>query len=175
MRRTRQPIIFTAALAFSASMAQAITVADVVDSYQNAAYSAIEVKESPNQIKVEAVKDGMRVEVVYDKVSGDVIKRESEVVGVDDSNSGLEVSSTDHDFTGDDSSDDDISDDGPDHDAGDDHGGSGHDDSGDDDSGDDDSGDDDSGDDDSGDDDSGHDDGGHDDSGHGGGEGSSDD
>ena len=185
MKRTAKPLILIAGLAFSASMAQAITVADVVQTYRDAAYSGIEVKESPNQIKVEGVKDGVKVEVVYDKATGDVIKRESEAAGVDDSNSGLEVSSTDHDFTGDDRSDDDISDDGPDHDAGDDHGGSGHDDSGDDDSGDDDSGDDDSGDDDSGDDDSGdddsgdddsgHDDGGHDDSGHGGGEGSSDD
>lgn len=156
MRRTAKPLIFIAGLAFSASMAQAITVDDVVKTYQDAAYSAIEVKESPNQIKVEGVKDGVKVEVVYDKATGDVVKRESEAAGVGDSNSGLEVSSTDHDFTGDDSGDDDssddgVSDDGPDHDVGDDNGGSGHDDSG-------------------------HDDSGHDGSGHdGGGEGSSDD
>ncbi len=152
MRRTAKPLIFIAGLAFSASMAQAITVADVVKTYQDAAYSAIEVKESPNQIKVEGVKDGVKVEVVYDKATGDVVKRESEAAGVGDTNSGLEVSSTDHDFTDDDSADDNsASDDGPDHDMGDDNGGSGHDDSG-------------------------HDDGGHDGSGHdGGGEGSSDD
>ncbi|MES2436058.1 MAG: hypothetical protein V4586_19770 [Pseudomonadota bacterium] len=156
MIRTAKPLIFTAMLGFSAGMAQAITVADVVKTYQDQAYSGIEVKESPNQIKVEAAKDGVKVEVVYDKVTGDVVKHESEVLGADETNTGLEVSSTDHDFTGDDSGDDNSakddsgSDDGPDHDAGDDNGGSGHDDSG-------------------------HDDSGHDDSGHDGGEGSTDD
>ncbi len=145
MRRTAKPLIFTVMLGFSASMAQAITVADVVQTYQDAAYSGIEVKESPNQIKVEGIKDGVKVEVVYDKATGDVVKRESEAVGVGETNSGLEVSSTDHDFTGDDSADDDssddgVSDDGPDHDVGDDHDDSGHDDSGHDDSGHDDGG-----------------------------------
>lgn len=151
MRRTAKPLIFIAGLAFSASMAQAITVADVVQTYQDAAYSGIEVKESPNQIKVEGVKDGVKVEVVYDKATGNVVKRESEAVGTGETNTDLEVSSTDHDFTDDDSADDDnasddgASDDGPDHDAGDDNGGSGHDDSGDDDDGHDDSGHDDGG------------------------------
>ena len=146
MRRTAKPLIFTAMLGFSASMAQAITVEDVVQTYQDAAYSAIEVKESPNQIKVEGVKDGVKVEVVYDKATGDVIKRESEAVGAGETNTGLEVSSTDHDFTDDDSADDDgadddgasddsDSDDGADHDAGDDDGGSDHDDGGHDDGG----------------------------------------
>ena len=160
MKRTAKPLIFTALLGFSASMAQAITVDDVVQTYQDAAYSRIEVKESPNQIKVEGIKDGVKVEVVYDKATGDVIKRESETAGVDDSNSGLEVSGTDQDFTDDnsaddDSSDDGMSDDGPGHDVGDDHGGNGHDDSGHDDNG--------------------HDDSDHDDSGRDGGESSSDD
>lgn len=146
MRRTAKPLIFTVMLGFSASMAQAITVEDVVQTYQDAAYSAIEVKESPNQIKVEGVKDGVKVEVVYDKATGDVVKRESEAVGAGETNTGLEVSSTDHDFTDDDNADDDStdddgasddsdSDDGADHDAGDDDGGSDHDDGGHDDGG----------------------------------------
>ena len=142
MKRTAKPLIFTAVMAFSAGMAQAITVADVVKTYQDQAYSGIEVKESPNQIKVEAIKDGVKVEVVYDKVTGDVIKNESEAAGTDSSNAGVEVSSTDHDFTDDDGSDDHSatddngSDDGAGHDAGDDNGGSGHDDGGHDDGGD---------------------------------------
>ena len=94
MIRTVKPLIFIAGLAFSASMAQAITVADVVKTYQDQAYSGIEVKESPNQIKVEAFKDGVKIEVVYDKATGEVIKRESETVGAGETNSGLEVSST---------------------------------------------------------------------------------
>ena len=126
MRRTTKPLIFTVMLGFSASMAQAITVADVVQTYQDAAYSAIEVKEGPNQIKVEGVKDGVKVEVVYDKATGDVVKRESEAVGAGETNTGLEVSSTDHDFTDDDSADDDDADD----DGGSDHDDGGHDDSG---------------------------------------------
>lgn len=130
MIRTAKPLIFTVILGFSASMAQAITVADVVKTYTDAAYSAIEVKESPNQIKVEGIKDGVKVEVVYDKATGDVVKRESVAVGTGETNSGLEVSNTDDDGADDTRSDNGASDDGPDHDAGDDNGGSGRDDGG---------------------------------------------
>jgi hypothetical protein len=143
-------MMFTAAVAFSATMAQAtITVNDVVQTYQDAAYTSIEVKEGPTQIKVEAIKDGMKIEVVYDKASGDVIRQESHSASAEDAaQTGVEVSSTDRDFSDDTGVSDD---DGANHDAGDDHGSDANDDGSDDQGGssaDDNSGSDDQGDDD---------------------------
>ncbi|MDZ4312344.1 MAG: PepSY domain-containing protein [Cypionkella sp.] len=155
MKLTAKPLMITALFGLWASTAQAaITVQDVVRTYQDAAYTHIEVKEGPTQIKVEAVKDGVKLEVVYDKASGAEVKRETETVGTTVGGSGVEISTDDDDFTDDnddhdgmddDSSDDDGSDDsdsdhsgsddGDDHDSGDDHGGSDHDDSDHDDSG----------------------------------------
>jgi hypothetical protein len=122
MKLKSKLMMFTAAVAFSASMAQAaITTDDVVKTYQDAAYTSIEVVEGPTQIKVEAIKDGVKLEVIYDKASGTVIKTEQHsVTGTDGSVTGVEVSTSDSDF------DDDHgagSDDGDGHDVGDDHGG----------------------------------------------------
>ena len=155
MKLTVNPIVITAIFGLWAGTAQAaITVQDVVSSFQDAAYTGIEVKEGPTQIKVEAFKDGVKVEVVYDKATGTELKRESEAAETTVGGTGVEVAATDDDFTdednqhhgiGDDSADDNVSDDGyshqsgsddgVDHDAGDDnsgadHAGSGHDDNG---------------------------------------------
>ncbi|GLS85657.1 hypothetical protein GCM10010873_06300 [Cypionkella aquatica] len=136
MKLTANPLMMTALFGLWASTAQAaITTQDVVKTYQDAAYSHIDVKEGPTQIKVEAVKDGVKVEVVYDKASGAEVKRETETTGSTVGGTGVEVSTEDDDFTDDhgrhhghdDDSDDDGSDDDSDHDDGDDHGGSGHD------------------------------------------------
>ena len=143
MKLKSKLMIFTAALALQAGIAQAaITANDVVRSYQAAAYTYIEVADGPTQIKVEAIKGSVKVEVVYDKVSGDVVKQESEAVsGKEAAQAGVEIKSTDKDFerkaggaSDDDSDDDNGSGAGDDsgHDSGDDmnddHGGSGSDD-----------------------------------------------
>ena len=102
MKLKTRLMLFTAALALSAGMARAaITGNDVVRSYQEAAYSHIEVKEGPTQIKVEAIKDGVVIEVVYDKVSGEVIKTESRNASADETGrTGVELRTTREDFIG---------------------------------------------------------------------------
>ena len=149
MKTKTRMLLLSAALIVSAGIAQAaITVDDVVKSYQGAAFTSIEVTESPALIKVEAIKDGVKLEILYDKASGDVIRREQSAASASDATkSGVEVRSVsddagldkhgsrsnddqhDQDGTEDDSSDDsgdDSSDHGSDHgaghDAGDDHG-----------------------------------------------------
>ena len=148
MKLKTRLMLFTAALALSAGMARAaITGNDVVRSYQEAAYNHIEVKEGPTQIKVEAIKDGVVIEVVYDKVSGEVIKTESRNASADETGrTGVELRTTREDFIGDggDDRDDDDSDDDSGDDSSDDSGDDSDDDSGDD-SGDDDHGGDDDG------------------------------
>lgn len=146
-------MMFTAALALSTGIAQAaITADDILQSYKDGGFSAIEVRETATTVKVEAVKDGVKLELVYDKASGDVIKRQQRAIGADGtvigdhqsgSHDGIDDDEDDHHGSG--------SDDDDDHDHGDDHGGdSGHD--GDDDHGGHDGGHDGGGDDDSGDD-----------------------
>ena len=70
-----------AAFALSGSIAfAAITADDVVKTYQDAGYTRIEVTTGPTQIKVEAIKEGQKIEVIYDKESGDVVKTETTTV-----------------------------------------------------------------------------------------------
>ncbi len=130
----------TAFLLMSASYSSAaITGQDIVAQYQSTGYQSIEVKVGPTQAKVEAIKDGVKIEAVYDLATGAVVKSES---GTVDPNAPVstkvELETTDKDFTdgsgdddkADDSTDDDNSgsgsgdDDGSD-DSNDDNGGSG--------------------------------------------------
>ena len=147
--RTRL-MLFTAAAALSTGMAQAaITAQGAAQAFLDQQYSYVEVKEGLTQIKVEAVKDGTKIEVVYDKATGAILKSETEYAGDDyDNKTGVEIEDEDKDFVGD--KDDDSEDDGEDDDhdeSDDDHDDDDHDDD-DHDEGDDDHGDDDHGDDD---------------------------
>lgn len=115
--------ILAAAFAMTASMGLAQSVGDsVVADLQAQGFTNIEVKTRANSVKIEAVKNGQKIEITLDKSTGEVIKQETE--SVDSS------SSTTTEDSSDDSSDDSSgssSDDGPGHDVGDDHGGdSGH-------------------------------------------------
>ena len=93
-------MMFTAAVAFSATMASAaITANDVVATYQSQGYSYVQVKDGISQIKVEAIKDGVKLEVIYDKASGNVIRQESGAADASEATrSGVEVQQTNRDF-----------------------------------------------------------------------------
>lgn len=95
-------MMFTAAMALSTGMAMAaITGSDVVSTYQAQNYSYIQVKEGPTQIKVEAIKDGMQIEVIYDKATGDVVSTESGVASAEDAaKTGVSVKVVKADFGG---------------------------------------------------------------------------
>ena len=112
MKLKTKLMMFTAAMALSSTMAfAAVTSNDILTSYQADAYTFIEVKESPTQIKVEAIKDGIKVEVIYDKETGAVIQRESyNVSGAEASRTGAFVRQVGEDF--DDDGIDGIDDDG---------------------------------------------------------------
>ncbi|MGV8953684.1 MAG: hypothetical protein ACOH2M_21480 [Cypionkella sp.] len=136
MKRTKNALLLSAALMFSAGIVQAapITLQDVVTTYQDATFTSVEIVETATQIKVEAIQDGMKLEIVYDKATGDVVKREQRPASAKDGDkSGVSVSSDDSssdDDDDDEGSDDDSSshdgsggsDDGEGHDSGDDHG-----------------------------------------------------
>lgn len=132
--RTRL-LTYTAAIALSAGAAfAAIDGNQLADDYLAKGFSFVEVKIGPTQTKVEAIKDGRKVEVVYDNATGKIIKQEEEADDGDDAGrTGKDVKTVKKDFEdGDD--DDDDGDHGPDHDDDDDAAdddddhGSGHDD-----------------------------------------------
>ena len=80
-------------------------------------YTRVEVKIGPTQAKVEAIKDGIKTEVVYDLATGDVLKTETEAVGSDDNTApGVFVRNRSGDFVGSSDDSDDIDDDGRDDD-----------------------------------------------------------
>lgn len=122
-----------------ATAAQADQFTDrIVSDLQGKGYDYIEIKEGVGQVKVEAVRGSSKIEVVYDRATGDILKQERGVAGSDDRNrSGVEISTRSRTFVdsgsgGDDDDDDDgdrgrggHDDDDVDH-GGSDHGGGDH-------------------------------------------------
>jgi hypothetical protein len=127
-----------AALLMTTSLSQAAFDAQsVAAQLQSDGYTSIEIKVGQSIAKVEAIKDGVKIEVTYDIASGDVIKSETENVGDDNDDDGVigdddDDNDADDDHGGDDDRDDDGDDDhhgdnsgpgggGDDDDEGDDH------------------------------------------------------
>jgi hypothetical protein len=136
--------LITAALILSAQMAAALTAQELATQYQADGYGYISIRTGLNQIKVEAVKNGQKVEVIYDAATGSVLKTESRAIGtIANADAGPRLRDVPRDFvrdgSGDDSldggddrgrgrgRDDDSSDDhGPDDHGSDDHGSDDH-------------------------------------------------
>ena len=70
-------------------------------------FDFFEIKNGPTQVKIEAVRGGEKVEMIVDRETGTVLKREIESAGDDAGRSGMEISSRDRDFLGGSSDDDD--------------------------------------------------------------------
>ena len=139
-------LILTAALLFAGNAALAFTTESVVGDLSSQGYTRIEVRNGLTQTKVEAIRGTEKLEVVYDRATGAVLKTETEAVDAgDDTTPGVSVRNRNRDFLRVSSSDDDSDDDGhrrgrgsdddgsDDHDSSDDdgdrHGGRGGDDS----------------------------------------------
>ena len=124
-------LVLTATASFAA-----VTASQLAASYQADGFTAIEVTTGATQIKVEAVKSGQKLEVVYDIATGTILSQEQKPAKARDAEDRtVEVKATPGDFTGGATDDDGTpdqgkgdgvsgSDDGAGHDAGDDKGGS---------------------------------------------------
>lgn len=117
MKLRTKLLTYTAALAMTAGAAfAAIDGVKLADDYLAAGYSFVEVKIGPTQTKVEAIRDGRKVEVVYDNATGTIIKQENEAADSDDADrTGKDVKTVRKDFEDDDDEGDDD-DHGSDHD-----------------------------------------------------------
>jgi len=91
--------MFTATFMLLGSTAMAqVSSQDVIDSLQAQGFTPVEVKTGPSQIKAEAVRDGQRIEVVYDSASGQIIKQEFGPAGAQAGAGGIEVNVEGDDF-----------------------------------------------------------------------------
>ncbi|MBT8408197.1 MAG: PepSY domain-containing protein, partial [Alphaproteobacteria bacterium] len=79
--KTRFTLTLGAMLMSTTAYAE-ISQQSLIDLYAN--YQNVEIKYGPTQVKVEAVKDGVKYEVVYDSSTGKIIKQESEAADADD-------------------------------------------------------------------------------------------
>ncbi len=128
---------FVQATAQASGVALSGATEDVIDELRAQGYEFFEIKNGPTQVKVEAIRGNEKVELILDRETGEVLKREIEAAGDDAGRSGMEIDSRSEDFLGEDDDDHDNS--GPgshdddDDDADDDNSGSGSDDDDDDD------------------------------------------
>ena len=58
----------------------AITASDLVQTYQDSGYTRIEVTTGATQFKVEAVKEGQKIEVIYDIETGNILRMETKTL-----------------------------------------------------------------------------------------------
>lgn len=101
------------ALLGSAAYAEVDTQA-LAKQLQDQGFSRVEIKVGLTQVKVEAIRNGTKYEVVYDAQTGEIIKQETEAVRAgDDTTPGVEIDRRRRDFVDSDGS---ISDDDDDDD-----------------------------------------------------------
>jgi len=96
MKRT---LMMTAAFAFAAQMAAALTADELAASLTADGYSYIQIKTGTTQIKSQAIKDGQKVETIYDAATGTVLKTETYAVGtIASSDPGVVIRDVPRDF-----------------------------------------------------------------------------
>lgn len=73
-------LLIAGVFAVVGDFAQALTADDVIAHLSGQGYTRIEIKTGPSQMKVGAIRGTEKLEVVYDRASGDVLKTETEMV-----------------------------------------------------------------------------------------------
>ncbi|NNL18674.1 MAG: PepSY domain-containing protein [Boseongicola sp.] len=75
----------------------------IVTNLQDLGYDYIEIKNGPSQVKVEAIRGTEELEVIYDRLTGEILKQEIESTEGDDiGQSGVDISNRNRDFLDDD-------------------------------------------------------------------------
>lgn len=91
----------TAALALMVTTAEAQTVAEqVVAGLQAQGFERVEVTRGPTQVRIEGIRQDMKVELVYDAGTGELLSREVEEVDGDDYAPGVDLDRDEEDFVG---------------------------------------------------------------------------
>lgn len=110
-------LVAATALVLSTTTAQADQVTDaVLAKFQERDFDYIEIKEGLTQLKVEAIRGDQKLEVIYDRETGSILKQEQERADADEiGRTGVDFQRRNEDFLDDDdlarNSDDDDDDD----------------------------------------------------------------
>ena len=89
----------TAITLFAGAAFAAIDGNQLADDYLAEGYTYVEVKVGPTTTKVEAVKEGIKVEVIYDNETFEILKQEQEAADAEYlGRTGKEVETTKRDF-----------------------------------------------------------------------------
>lgn len=101
--------LIAAMLALPSTVALAAIDTDgLISSYQAEGYTTIEVTRGLSETKVEAIREGAKIEVIYDNATGAVLKRESgSAEPGDDIRPGVTLRDRNRNFLNDDDGDDD--------------------------------------------------------------------
>ena len=96
----QKTLALTTAFALWTAAAQADGFTDaVLAKFQERDFDYIEVKEGPTQVKVEAVRGTQKLEVIYDRATGSILKQEQERADSDEiGRSGIEIDRRNEDF-----------------------------------------------------------------------------
>ncbi len=114
-------VLLSTGLIFAASMSlAAITADELVLTYQEQGYTKITVKTGLTQIKVKAVMGKAKIKVIYDALTGEILRQKTSRANRKDRGTGVEVPQEERDFLGDGSDDSDEGDDSDDSDESDD-------------------------------------------------------
>ena len=112
--QTTPSLTVAAAFALWSAAAHADAFTDtVIERYQDMGFQFIEVKRGPSQLKVEAIMpDGRKVEVIYDRETGRILKQENERADADEADRiGFEIDTRGEDFLDDEDDEEDDEDD----------------------------------------------------------------
>lgn len=104
----KRNLLMTVAFLATAQMASAaaVTAEELAARFQAEGYSFIEIRQGATQIKIEAIKDGVKTEIIFDILTGAILKSESERVGtIGSSDPGIQISVIDRDFLDDEDED----------------------------------------------------------------------
>lgn len=92
-------LMTAAAVAIAGTMAFADAFTDqIVADLQGQGFTAIEIKNGINQIKVEAIRGDIKIEVVYDRSTGQILKQEQESSAGENIREGVSIRDEDRDF-----------------------------------------------------------------------------
>ncbi len=96
MNRT---FLLAAAFLLTGQAALALTAEQVVNDLRSQGYTRIEVRNGVTQTKVEAIRGTEKLEMVYDRATGAVLKSETEAVGLTDNTApGVRIRNRNRDF-----------------------------------------------------------------------------
>ena len=116
-------LLTTAATVLMTQVAFADAFTDrIVENLRDLGYEFIEIRTGPTQVKAEGIRGSEKIEIVFDRATGEILKQETERADAGEiGRTGVQIDTDDDDFLDDDDHDEDRDHHGGDDDDDDDH------------------------------------------------------